>query len=487
MRTLAEPPPSEFVERLRSSGVEPLSVGHLIVATWEPNETVVLDAIRDLGLELQVTFNKGAVMALPSGVNKASGLQAALEDLALSPHNVVGIGDAENDHAFLDLCELSVAVENALDAVKDRCDHVTEGAQDRGVVELIEQMLQDDLEGLDDRISRHDVPIGQTDDGEPISLRPYRKNVLVAGASGSGKSTLVTSFLEGLIERGYQFCLIDPEGDYEELEGAASLGTARQGPTADEVIELLRSPSSAISVNLLGIRLDERPAFLEGLLPRLQELRATSGRPHWVVVDEAHHLLPAALQTASQVLPRHVGSLMMVTVHPESLSSEAVELADVVITTSDPTAFVEVAERLGVQPPSSSAAELEPGAAAIWERSDRLQVFRVREPSAERKRHIRKYAEGDVQDKAFYFRGPDDRLNLRAQNLMLFSQIAEGIDDETWTYHLERGDYERWFREAIKDDELAQIAADAASDGQDVSESRRRILEAIGQRYTLPA
>ena len=63
----------------------------------------MLEAIRDLGLELQVIFNKGAVMVLPSGVNKATGLDAALDELGLSPHNVVGVGDAENDHAFLAL------------------------------------------------------------------------------------------------------------------------------------------------------------------------------------------------------------------------------------------------------------------------------------------------------------------------------------------------------------------------------------------------
>ena len=79
----------------------------------------MLEAIHELGLEWQIIFNKGAVMVLPPGVNKASGLAAALEALQLSPVNVVGIGDAENDHAFLSLCGCSVAVANALDAVKD--------------------------------------------------------------------------------------------------------------------------------------------------------------------------------------------------------------------------------------------------------------------------------------------------------------------------------------------------------------------------------
>ena len=53
----------------------------------------MLEAIRELGLELQIIFNKGAVMVLPAGVSKASGLEAALALLKLSPHNLVGIGD----------------------------------------------------------------------------------------------------------------------------------------------------------------------------------------------------------------------------------------------------------------------------------------------------------------------------------------------------------------------------------------------------------
>ena len=102
-RRLAEPPLPLFA-RLGEARDQPLSVGDTIVATWEPHEIAVLEAIRDLGLELQIIFNKGAVMVLPTGVNKALGLSAALAELGLSPHNAVGVGDAENDHAFLALC-----------------------------------------------------------------------------------------------------------------------------------------------------------------------------------------------------------------------------------------------------------------------------------------------------------------------------------------------------------------------------------------------
>ena len=141
-KVLGERPPDAFVEALRERGVEPISVGRVIVATWEPHETAVLEAIRDLGLELQVIFNKGAVMVLPSGVNKATGLAAALDELGLSPHNVVGVGDAENDHAFLTLCEFAAAVANALPMLKERADLVTRGDHGAGVVELIDQLIE---------------------------------------------------------------------------------------------------------------------------------------------------------------------------------------------------------------------------------------------------------------------------------------------------------------------------------------------------------
>jgi hypothetical protein len=147
-KPLGAPPPEEFVKALQQRGVDPLAVGRVIVATWHPHENTVLDVIRDLGLEYQVIFNKGAVMVLPSGVNKASGLSAVLKELGLSPHNTVAIGDAENDHAFLDFCGCGVAVANALPMLKERADFVTKGDRGAGVVELIDKLIASDLAEL---------------------------------------------------------------------------------------------------------------------------------------------------------------------------------------------------------------------------------------------------------------------------------------------------------------------------------------------------
>jgi HAD superfamily hydrolase (TIGR01484 family) len=144
-RSLGTRPPEEFLQRLRECGVAPLSVGRVIVATCEPHHTTVSQVIRELGLELQVILNRGAVMVLPSGIDKATGLVAALEAMALSPRSVVGIGDAENDLPLLAVCGLGVAVANALPMLKASADLVTHGANGAGVIELINRLLADDV------------------------------------------------------------------------------------------------------------------------------------------------------------------------------------------------------------------------------------------------------------------------------------------------------------------------------------------------------
>ena len=144
---LAPPPSIALVEEMRKKGVEAISMGRCIVATWEPYEVVALECIKDLNLELQITFNKGAVMILPSGVNKASGLAAALKNRNIASGDVVGVGDAENDHAFLRACGLGVAVANALEAVKETAHLVTKASRGAGVVELIDRILRAIIRG----------------------------------------------------------------------------------------------------------------------------------------------------------------------------------------------------------------------------------------------------------------------------------------------------------------------------------------------------
>ncbi|AWM40810.1 Sugar phosphatase YbiV [Gemmata obscuriglobus] len=493
-RVLAEGPPPKFAEELRKRGVQPLSSGHVIVATFVPHQNTVLDTVRELGLELQVIFNKDAVMVLPSGINKATGLAAALAELGLSPHNTVGVGDAENDHAFLKMCECSAAVGNALPAVKDTADIVMKGQRGAGVAELIEQLIADDLSGLK-TLARHRVPVGNADGGQEETLDPAGAGVLVCGTSGSGKSTLTTALMERLAHAGYQILVVDPEGDYTNLEFAHIIGNTNQAPRPEEVTEALRDPKRSIVVNLLGVPLADRPAFFAQLLPRVLEEKARTGRPHWLVVDESHHMLPAGPDAANLATQLPDRGTLYITVHAGAMETRALDhVRTLLVIGGHPAKTVEefckaIGEKRPKCPPVSGN-KLPTGDTMLWRRGDKNAVIvHTQPPRTERKRHSRKYAEGNLgADRSFYFRGPDGKLNLKASNLFMFVQLADGVDDDTWEFHRANGDYSQWVREQIKDnqlaDELAEVEADAETGPRD---ARAAVRAAIEARYTLPS
>jgi hydroxymethylpyrimidine pyrophosphatase-like HAD family hydrolase len=490
-RALGPPPPQALVSELTSRGVHPLSVGRVIIATWEPHQTVVFETIQRLGLELQVIFNKGAVMVLPPNVNKRSGLEAALDRLGLSVHNCIGVGDAENDHAFLGVCECSVAVANALPALRESVDWVTDYDHGAGVRQVIDALIADDLQGFERRLTRHHVPVGTTAAGEPAAIAPYGSIVLVAGSSGSGKSTATAGILEQLAERGYQLCIVDPEGDHERAPGVVVLGTHEQPPQLEQVVQVLSAPQAHVVVNLLAVSLSDKPDFLLALLARLFELRATTSRPHWIVIDEAHHMLQDGFMPALLTLPQELGGLMLVTVNPERLNRVLLGRVDVVIAVGRDgeatlATFARVLERA---PPTIDAAPERPGQALLQHaRARRAELVDLTPSRVVNRRHKRKYAQGELgPDKSFYFRGPDGRLNLRAQNLVVFNQLAEGVDEATWLFHLRAGDYSHWIRSAIKDEQLAgAVERVERTFPSDAEESRRAIRKLIDQSYTLP-
>jgi len=488
---LASPLPAAFAERLRQRGVAPLELGSVIVATHEPHGAVMLDVIRELGLEVQVIFNRSAIMALPPGVNKGSGLQVALRKLGLSQHEAVAIGDAENDHSLLDCCECGVAVANAVPSLKTRAAFVTRAANGDGVAELIDELIANDLRRMEGRIEKHLLLLGKRGDGTAVRIPPYGRNILVAGPSGSGKSTLTAGLIERLIDKAYQVCIIDPEGDYSTLQGVVCLGNPQRTPSVAEVLSSLEDPATNLAVNLLGLPLEDRPLFCSQLIAGLQALRARTGRPHWIVLDEAHHLLPESWGHVSSVLPSKLGEAILVTVHPDHVAPAVLAPIDLVIAVGEePARTMKQFADAVAQPltwPQGLSYEL--GKVVAWLVGDEQLPFTV-EPQpcrAERIRHHRKYAEGNLRYHSFYFRGPEGRLNLRAQNLWMFCQIADGLDEQTWMFHLRRRDYSRWFRQAIRDEYLAQ-QTERIELRADLTwlQSRHLIRELVGARYTLP-
>jgi hydroxymethylpyrimidine pyrophosphatase-like HAD family hydrolase len=266
---LGKPPTSEFVRRLKELTNHSIEAGKVIVSTWLPHHSAVLQAIQEMGLERQVVFNKEAVMVLPAGVNKASGMEYALRKLGLSRHEAVGIGDAENDHSFLDLCECAVAVANAVPSIRELAAFTTKGEAGQGVAELVQELIANDLSRMHGRLEKNLVTIGLGPNGKPVTIPPYGLNILIAGPSGSGKSTVTAGIIERLIERTYQVCIIDPEGDYGALPEVLTLGSPRFAVTVNQALSVLDDPKMNLNVNLLGISLEDRPQYFGHLFPNL--------------------------------------------------------------------------------------------------------------------------------------------------------------------------------------------------------------------------
>jgi hydroxymethylpyrimidine pyrophosphatase-like HAD family hydrolase len=488
---LGKPPPPRFVARLRELTGDSIGVGKVIVDTRVPHHTAVLQVIQEMGLELQIVFNGDAVMVLPAGVNKASGMDQALRKLGLSAHEAIGIGDAQNDHSFLERCECAVAVANALPAIRELAAFTTAGEAGQGVAEVIDELIANDLSRMHGRLEKNLVAIGIGSDGQAVTVPPYGLNILIAGPSGSGKSTFTAGIVERLIDRAYQVCMIDPEGDYGTLPQVLTLGSPRHAVPVNEALAVLEDPKLNLNLNLLGISLADRPQYFGHLFPSLQAMRTRTGRPHWIVLDEAHHMLPPDWGHVGKALPHTLGETVLVTVHPEHVAPLTVSLVDVVVLVGQtPEKTLKgFADALGLSCQWPDGLSYQRGHAVAWFPRSGTPPFSMRTISSriERIRHLRKYAEGNLRDRSFYFRGPAGRHDLKAQNLAIFAQIAEGIDEETWLFHLHNGDYSTWFREAVKDRYLAD-QTERIEHRRDLqpAETRRLIVSFIEARYTLP-
>ncbi len=486
---LGETPPGTFVDELRRRGVQPISTGRVIVATWEPYHHVALEVIKNSGIERQVIFNKGAVMILPPGVNKATGLEAALKKMEMSMHNVAAVGDAENDTAMFLTAECSVAVANALPAVKEQADWVTDADHGEGVIAVIDQLLKDDLINLETKLQRHHLLLGKTEADKDFFVSPYRNGILLAGTSGGGKTTLTVSFVEALAAKKYQFCLVDPEGDYSELTECVTVGDATHSPQLDEITTILKDSSQNVVICLLGIKLNDRPSFIKNLMAELGKLISSKGHPHWLILDEVHHLFPIEVESSFFNIPADMKNFLMITLSPDQVNKKLIQQADMQVLVGDnPQEALHKFGQVQEFPAENiSINALPKGEAWIWNLQPGAKPFVITltKPQHLLQRHKKKYATGDMKGNSFYFTGPERKLNLKAQNLAFFSQVAEGIDDETWMFHLKRNDYSNWIRNAVGDRELADLVLKEEKHNNNAMATKRNILKSIEEKYTL--
>jgi hydroxymethylpyrimidine pyrophosphatase-like HAD family hydrolase len=361
---LAQAPPEMLLQELRRRNVTPLTVGSSIVRTAPENEREVVEVLRKLQLEMQLVTNHGWLMLLPTGVSKASGVLSALKELGVSRHNLVAIGDAENDLPLFGFAEQAFAVQNADDKLKELADRVTEGEYCDGFLEVAHELVATDLAK---NVPRHKLAVGVREDAQPVELIPCRDSLLVCGPDRSGKTALCNRLIEQLLDRSYQCCVIgaDMSGLYRAPSGVSLFGDAHDVPRLTDIMSALEVPSASVAINLAALAVDTRPLFTEALLLQLQALHDRVGRPHAVVIHRADTFLAGSSVLAASARLSEV-TMIYSSAEPERLPPSVTASISMAVVLGS-TSFVpsELMRAAGYEPKDVS---LQPGEALLWAR-----------------------------------------------------------------------------------------------------------------------
>jgi len=145
---LAPRVPSGLVAEFQRAGVVPLVVGRVLCSTAWSQEAKLSAAIARLGVDRQVVRNRASAMVIPPGINKRTGFEAALRTLGELPSSTVAVGDGENDIPLFAVAGVSVAVANAVDALKARADVVLTEPNGKGIQLLAAALVAGDLGAL---------------------------------------------------------------------------------------------------------------------------------------------------------------------------------------------------------------------------------------------------------------------------------------------------------------------------------------------------
>jgi hydroxymethylpyrimidine pyrophosphatase-like HAD family hydrolase len=369
---LARAPSETLIHELRRRGVEPLRVGSVIVTTSSQYRPLLEDAIARLQLDCYVIDNGDAVTVLPVGISKATGVAHVLDELRLSQHNLVAIGDAENDLALLEFAEHGAAVANASQAVKESADRVTREAFAAGVAEIAADMLQSDLERAP---TRRDILLGKRASQQRVTLSPGQCCVLVAGPPGSGKAAVYRGLLNQYVAQRYQSCII---GAYSvnppiEDDAVAVCGTAFTAPSCGEVLAMLDSPCCSVVVNLIAIAASERARFTTVLIDRIAALHSRTGRPHLLAFDNLDGIFNVGAAAALTSLDG--ATRLIVTQDPERLPPAIAGSIDVVVALGETAARTVAA--LGGSLMAEESCTDERSCALAWFKQSDIGPFRL--------------------------------------------------------------------------------------------------------------
>lgn len=449
----------------------PYRRGEVLLAIDGQHAAAVVEVIGQLGLDHQIIYNRGALMVLPAGVTKGSGLGAVLAEMNLAAHNMIAVGDAENDLSLLEMAEIGVAVADAIPSVRQHADLVLDQPDGDGVVDLLTGPY---LSGARRWCPpRRWIEIGVFADGTPTRVPGSQGRILVTGPAGAGKSYLTGLLAEQWVLAGYSVVVVDPEGDHTALQQLNQLHIVDARRYLPEPIELLSmlGPRSSVVVDLSALTQSTKVDYLHRLRFMIQAHREQHGFPHWVIYDEAHLLggdEPARWARR--------GGWVFSSFAPKSLPPNEIDSTDVTLELIATNSSGEA----GAQPPRRAAVRFGSGPP---------RRFTIAERRTQHVRHRHKYADVSLpKERCFYFRPSDGQYITPAASMHGFRTAVAQLDAQTLQYHLERGDFSRWLAHTIADMDLAaQVAAWEdkllAHRAADLQHIRGQLVRAVEDRY----
>jgi len=493
-----------FIDRLE--GI-PIVRGQAIVSTITPHDEQVLQVVREAGGGVTVEYNRHAVMVLPPGATKGTGLVYALRELGYSPRNVVACGDAENDMSLLDPVELSVAVANAVDDLKVRADIVLTEPNGEGIRGLLDCLVAGTLPERHPRSERR-LLLGHDESGAPVHLDPFmvaNSNIGVFGASQSGKSWLAGLLAEEMLNKGYQIFIVDPEGDYRNLRAYPHTlvmgGKDSRLPPVVDLINFSEYDGVTIVLDLSTYTIDDRYSYLLDLMHAIRGLRRRRGRPHWILIDEVQNLCPPEGNELCDLIVRDMedGGYAVVSYRPSLVASKLTaalqhyiltrttmkgELAAIDRLLAHQDGSTDIVERLPRLDTGATLMCLQQG--GIWEWPAGTFVNLLPRPrSVPHIRHMHKYLRAPLpRGRRFYFSDSSGHsIDREAASLWEFGEALHDVPLESLLYHLRRRDFENWLREVLHDDNLADQIRKIRHRPLADSEVREEIVQAVDTRY----
>jgi phosphoglycolate phosphatase (TIGR01487 family) len=463
---LAPPVDDVLAEALANRGV-PYRRGEVLLAIDGRHAATVIEAIGELGLDHQVTRNRSALMVLPAGVTKGTGLVKLLTEMDLSAHNTVAVGDAENDLSLFGIAEIGAAVADAVPSVRRGADIVLGKPDGAGVAELLTGPY---LNGARRWCPpRRWLDIGTFDDATATRIPGSQGRILVTGPAASGKSYLVGLMAERWIQANYCVLILDPEGDHVQLHELSQVQVVDSGRHLPEPAELINAlhPASSMVVDMSGLNATSKADYMHRMRSIAEAHRERHGFPHWVIYDEAQ-----LLGTAEQAHWARRGGYVLASFAPASLPAHEIDSGDVVFTLTSNEADVDFRRSATVRFGSGASRE-----------------FTIADRQTTHVRHSHKYADVRLpQERRFYFHITNGEPVEPAATMRDFVTAVGHLDQQALEYHLERGDFSHWLDGTIADKELAtQVAAWEdeleARRAADLERIRDHLLRAVEQRY----